>query len=432
MARQNIWRHLYSAVFYVTLPLIILRLLWRSRHNPGYRQNLLQRFGSTNFKLTESIWLHAVSLGEAKIAHAIATKLRTIYPDMPIVISTTTLTGAQYINNIKLEQLYHSYCPYDLTNNWQRFLRAIKPVMLIIIETELWPNLLAMCHNKQIPVLIANARISPRSFKRYQRIFCYSQVMLSWLSLVMAQSTADGERFLALGLHKDQLAIAGNIKFDLSIPKNLGTIRPQLGVNRAIWIAASTHAGEESIILTAHQAILATNSTALLIIAPRHPERFNVVAKLIKKHHLKMVTRSSKQLCDPSTQVYLADSLGELYLLYNSSDVAFVGGSLVAIGGHNLLEPAALAKPLLSGPMLNNFQDIAQTFSKNQALTIVTDARSLALAVIKLFTEPQLSQEQGAKAWQVVQSNNGALEQHISLIIAIYNNHNAYHKAAKQ
>lgn len=415
------WLWIYEFIFVALIPLIIIRLLWRSRINPGYRKNLKQRFGITKLKFSSSIWVHAVSVGEVNVATTFLNELSRLQPGVPIVITTTTPTGAAQLQHLTNHRnVYHNYCPYDLTSNWQRFLSSINPKILIIIETELWPNLIHACAKAKIPLVVANACISPRSFKRYCLVKPLLKDILNLITLVIAQSAPDANRFLTLGLPKQQLRTAGNIKFDSTIPSDLAsktnTLMSEIHTARPIWIAASTHAGEEEIILAAQQQILTLLPQTLLIIVPRHPERFNVVAKLIKQHNFSLVRRSKKQYCAATTSVYLADTMGELYPLYNIANVAFIGGSLVKVGGHNLIEPASLAKALLSGPHLEKCQAIANVLQNQHCLTIVHEPASITRAVVNLLQNNHYCIQQGKAAQQVAAQNRGALAQHITLI----------------
>lgn len=413
-------RYFYSAFFYLLTPWLILRLLWRSRRQVAYRQHIRERFGFGLPFLKKSIWLHAVSVGEALLAVALVKKLRLRYPDLPFVVTTTTPTGAARIDAALGDSVTHVYFPYDLPDVIKRFLDHLNPLIAIIIETELWPNLYAACVKRHIPIVIANARLSERSALGYKRISRLTQTMLSQVNLIMAQSKQDAARYIALGLQPSRAILTGNIKFDLEIPADLisrkEVLRFDLGQERFIWIAASTHEGEEEIILKAHELIRKNLPQALLILVPRHPERFTAVAELIKQAGFSMTRRSQGDQCTPDTAVYLGDTMGEMFLFYAVADLAFVGGSLAPIGGHNLLEPAALAKPILTGPQLFNFSEISQLLEKAGALTKVTDASSLATALLALFSDPLLCKEIGKKGQEVVELNRGALAKHIDLI----------------
>ncbi len=413
-------RAIYSAISYLLIPFVLLRLLWRSRRNPAYRKRIRERFGYSDLSFERSIWIHAVSLGESLIAISLIKKLRLRYPTLPIVVTTMTPTGAARIQAVLSDSVSHVYVPYDLPTAVRRFLGRIKPVIAVIVETELWPNLFAACREQSIPIVIANGRLSERSASGYRRIALLTREMLSTVSLLMAQGKADAERYIALGMNPSRVVVTGNIKFDLELPSDLiprsEVLRMHLGKERPVWIAASTHAGEEEIILKAHHLIRKTEPEALLILVPRHPERFTSVAELLTQQSLPFVRRSQGVACQADTAVFLGDTMGEMFLFYAACDVAFVGGSFAPIGGHNLLEPAALAKPVISGPQLFNFTEIAELLDQAQALVKVQDASSLANAVLQFFADSALRKQKGEFARQVVETNRGALAKHIDLI----------------
>jgi len=413
-------RALYSAAFYLLIPFVLLRLLWRSRRNPAYRQRLGERFGFSSLSFEKSLWVHAVSVGESLIAVSLIKKLRLRYPSLPIVVTTMTPTGAARIQAALGDSVSHVYVPYDLPMAVNRFLKRIKPALALIVETELWPNFYESCHQRGIPIVLANGRLSERSAAGYRRIALLTRDMLAKISLLMAQGKADAERYIALGMDPNRVVVTGNIKFDLEVPADLmprsEVLRMHLGKDRLIWVAASTHAGEEEIILKAHAQIRATQPEALLILVPRHPERFTPVAELLAQQGFDSVRRSSGQSCGMNTAVFLGDTMGEMFLFYAAADVAFVGGSFAPIGGHNLLEPAALSKPVLSGPHLFNFTEIAGFLTQADALVKVEDAETLAAAVLRFFAEPELRRQKGENARQVVEANRGSLAKHIDLI----------------
>ena len=423
MKMTTLTRYVYSAFFYLLVPLVLLRLFWRSRRNPAYRQRIAERFGFIPVAFEKSIWVHAVSVGESLIAVSLIKKLHLRYPQIPVVVTTMTPTGAARIKAGLGDSVTHVYIPYDLQGAIARFLKRTKPLIAIIMETELWPNLYATCRKRRLPIVIANGRLSQQSLGGYQRISSLTREMLQAVTLLMAQAKADAERFISLGMDPKRLVVTGNIKFDLELPTDLlpraQVLRMHLGQDRLIWIAASTHAGEEDTILKAHAAICEQEPRALLILVPRHPERFSQVADLIAQHGFEVARRSQGGTCQETTSVYLGDTMGEMFLLYASSDVAFVAGSFAPIGGHNLLEPAALSKPVITGPQLFNFTEISDLLTQAQALVKVEDAASLAKAVLTFFQDPALRKEKGNNARQVVETNRGALLKHIDLIAGI-------------
>lgn len=417
-------RFLYGFLLYLMLPFIFLRLLWRSRRLPDYKTRVGERLGFFPFTLENCIWVHAVSVGEVIAAAPFIKLLQTHYPTTPLLVTTMTPTGAARVKSMFGESLHHCYLPYDFPFAMRRFFNAMNPKVGLIIETEMWPNLLAIAKHKQIPMCLLNARLSAKSAKGYARVASITKSMLSSFVCIAAVSKADAERFVELGAIKESVFVTGNIKFDLQIPTDLNArkmlLQQQLGENRFIWIAASTHAGEEEQVLAAHKQLLEKNPQALLILVPRHPDRFNEVAALCERQGFSIARRSQNQLCTSETKVYLADTMGEMLLMYSVSDAAFVGGSLIANGGHNILEPAALGKPILSGTHLFNFAEISQLFLRAQALIVVEDANSLALQLINL-QDPHLRTQMGTHALQVMVSNRGALERQWELVNKVLN-----------
>ena len=416
-------RYLYTLLHCIALPGILIRLLWRSRHSIGYRQRWNERFGYIK-RLPESkqsIWIHAVSVGEAIAAVPLIKALKLRYPHYTIVVTTTTPTGsAQVIKHLQ-NQVMHVYSPYDIPNCVNRFLRRTRTRLFIIMETELWPNMLRCCRKRGIPVMLANARLSERSKRKYQLIPNLTKSMLQTYSIVAAQGLLDGERLISLGLEPKRLMVSGNIKFDIQLPQDLiqqgHTLRSEWGTqNRPTFIAASTHEGEEEIILEAFKEIRKQLPTALLVLTPRHPNRFTKVGRLCQKEGYRIALRSQNQQPDNNTDILLGDTMGELQLMYGACDISFVGGSLVPVGGHNLIEPAALGVPVLTGQHLQNFTDISKLLKDAGAAQIVTDAHSLASAVIALFSADDLCKKMGTRAREVIATNRGALKKHLDWI----------------
>lgn len=420
MREVTVARYVYSAFFYLLLPFLVIRLLWKSRLNPAYRQRMMERFGFVPVRFKQSIWVHAVSVGESLVAIALIKKLRVEYPDIPVVVTTMTPTGAARIKAALGESVTHAYVSYDVPSAVNRFLNSVRPTIAIVVETELWPNFFTVCCQRNIPIVIANGRLSVNSFQGYKSIIFATRYMLSKVTLLMAQGQADADRFRALGMSSDKIVVTGNIKFDLEIPLDIvergKLLRAEIASNRPVWIAASTHNGEEEVVLRAHQYIRASYKNALLILVPRHPERFTAVADLTKDSGFTVIRRSLANSCSEETAVYLADTMGEMFLLYAAADVAFVGGSLVPIGGHNILEPAALAKPIITGLQLFNFTDISNLLVQADALMKINDADTLAQAVADYFAHPELAKQKGESALQVVKANRGALISHVQAI----------------
>ena len=397
----TLFNSIYVFLFYLILPLLPLWLRLKARKNPAYLQKTAERFGHFNFpQLERSIWIHAVSLGESNAAIPLIEELLSKYPKTPIVVTSMTPPGMAQMQKTFGNRVLQLYAPYDYPQAVKRFLDHIKPKILIIMETELWPNILEQCQNRAISTLIVNARLSQRSFSRYKYLGGFIKYVLNCATFVIAQNKAYGLRFTKLGLNRSRLLVMGNMKFDLKLPENLSeqalALRKQLGCNRPIWVAASTHAEEEEKILLATTIINESIPNALLILIPRHPERFTQVANLAKNQGFKTIRYSdSLSNYDSSTNVIIGDTMGQLLLFYAIANVAFVGGSLVPKGGHNILEPALLEKPVITGLYLEHFAEIAQLFLDNDALITVNDEMALAQRVIELLQDKQLRQQYG-------------------------------------
>ena len=406
-------RFLYSLFFVLCLPVILARLLYRAWRAPAYARRWPERFALGGELRPGGIWVHAVSVGEAIAAAPMVRELLKRYPQLPITITCMTPTGSQQIRKLFGDQVGHAYLPYDLPWLQRRLVRRLQPRIAIIMETELWPNMVAECKRAGVPVVLANGRLSERSARGYQRVSRLVGPMFAALDWLAVQSAAEAERFFALGARQAALTVTGSIKFDLkpsaAVLEGAAQWRGQWG-ERPVWIAASTHTGEDEIILQAHQQILRQQPRALLILVPRHPERFDGVARLVQQAGLSLVRRSSGEQPAASDQVLLGDSMGELMQFYACADVAFVGGSLIAGGGHNYLEPAALGLPVLSGPQRFNFAEISDLLERAGALVEVADAAGLAGQVGQWLGDPQLARTAGKAGQDVVKANQGALE----------------------
>jgi len=412
---------LYTLFIYLALPFIFLRLLWKSRAMPAYRERIPERFGC--FKapdFTTDIWLHAVSLGESIAAEPLIKKLLERYPEKRIVVTNMTPTGTQRVRSTFGDRVLNLYVPYDYPDALKRFINRLQPKLLILMETELWPNLLDQCQRHHIKVLIANARLSELSAKHYQWIAPVVATMLAKVNVVAAQSQADADRFQVLGMPSSGLQTVGNIKFDISVDEAVLTkghdFRERLGRDRPVWIAASTHGGEEEIVLQAHAQIRKTCPDALLLLVPRHPERFDAVTILSQQAGFTTVRRTDAGQWPADVSVVIGDSIGEMMMYYASTDIAFVAGSLAPIGGHNILEPAALKMPILSGTYMMNFLEIERLLKEKHGLTTVKNAQELAEQVITLIQHPDQRLEQGKKAYAAVAENRGSLARHLDLI----------------
>ncbi|CAK17619.1 lipid IV(A) 3-deoxy-D-manno-octulosonic acid transferase [Pseudomonas entomophila] len=410
-------RTLYTLLFHLGLPLVALRLFLRGRKAPAYRARIAERFAWQLPPLRQGgIWVHAVSVGESIAAAPMVRALLAQYPDLPITLTCMTPTGSERIHAMFANEprVQHCYLPYDLPWAAGRFLDHVRPKLGVIMETELWPNHIHQCAKRGIPVALANARLSERSARGYARFAGLTRPMLEEMSLIAVQTETEAERFRSLSARAECVQVTGSIKFDLKVDEQLlpraRELRGQWGATqRPVWIAASTHDGEDALILAAHQQLLQVHSDALLILVPRHPERFNAVHALCAEQFA-TVRRSLGEPVAAQTQVLLGDTMGELLFLYALADIAFVGGSLVPTGGHNPLEPAALALPVLMGPHVFNFLEISAMLREAGALQQVDDAEGLAGAVRRLVELPQDARRMGEAGRAVMQANQGALQ----------------------
>ena len=408
-------RQLYSALHYLALPYIFLRLAWRGHRDPGYRQRWGERFGRVptlpgNQKI---VWIHAVSVGEVQAAVPLVRALRSGGRDLRIVVTTTTPTGQQRVRQALGNSVLHRYAPYDLPASVRRFLARVHPQLVIIMETELWPNILHQCSRQRIPVLLANARLSERSAASYRRVASIARQMLASVSGIAAQTRQDAARLVSLGARPDRVRVTGNTKFDVRLPASLGeeaqVLRRCFGVDRGVWIAASTHDGEEQQVLQAFETVRQALPDSLLVLVPRHPDRAASVAALARKSGHVTVTRSESPATCVDASVFIGDTLGELPLFYAASDVAFVGGSLVPEGGHNMLEPAALGIPVIFGPYVHDVAEISERLTRAGAGRKVEDKDELGVAVVEYMQDANLRHVAGQRGREFVEQNRGAL-----------------------
>ena len=384
-------RLIYSALLYFLLPLILLRLLIKSRKNKGYRLRITERLGSvkTHPKDKKVIWLHAVSVGEAIAAKPLIKRLLQDHPDYALLITSTTPTGLATVKKLFSNQVIQSYFPYDLPSLIQRFMARVDPQLLIIVETEIWPNLYAACAKKNIPLLLVNARLSSKSTRQYLRLKPLVSETLSYATLIAVRSKEDKQHFLSLGASVEKIELTGNIKFDIVVKKEVEKqaklLKKQWGEKRFVWVAASTHAGEDKIILAIFKRLKQSFPTLLLIIVPRHPERFDDVYQLLTTSHYSVQKRSDEARFQADVDIILGDSMGEMLLWYATANIAFIGGSLVQTGGHNPLEATVLGTPVISGPHTFNFNDIYPPLCHAQIAWIEQDATHIQQRIIKIL-----------------------------------------------
>lgn len=415
-------RFLYSLVYYLLLPAFLLRLLWRSLAAPAYRHRIAERFGYANCQpVDKTLWVHAVSVGETLAAAPVVNQLLQRYPDFRIVITTTTPTGSERVRALFGDRVHHVYAPYDLPGSVQRFLKDVRPKLLIIMETELWPNILHHCRRQGCRVLLANARMSARSARGYMRFSSLSRGMMADIHQVAAQSESDAGRFKAMGLAERALQVTGSIKFDVDVSvdqrQKVAELKRQWAVEqRPIIVAASTHEGEDELVLEAFAQLKAEVGNALLVLVPRHPERFSQVLTLCQLRDWHVLTRSSGISPDQSVDILLGDTMGELPLFLGAASIAFIGGSLVVHGGHNMLEASAWGVPVLSGPHVFNFADISQLLEQAGGLQFVGDSNELAQSLINLIGDASKCQMMGEAGLAIVEQNRGATQKLLSLI----------------
>jgi 3-deoxy-D-manno-octulosonic-acid transferase len=414
-------RALYTALLRLLLPLVLLRLYWRSLQTPAYRARIAERLArEASPARPADVWVHAVSVGEVQAALPLIRHLLNRSPPLSVLVTTTTPTGAVRLRELFGESLSHRYTPLDLPGVVGRFLDRVRPGLVVVMETEIWPNTLALCAGRGIPVVLANARLSARSARGYARLPRLTRETLGHLTLIAAQGEADGQRFRDLGADPARVRVVGNIKFDLSLPANLQdqaeVMRRVWGRDRPVWVAASTHEGEDELMLAAHRHIRTRVPAALLVLVPRHPERFDRVAGLVAREGLALVRRSSRAPCAAETAVFLGDTMGELGTFLAAADAAFLGGSLVPTGGHNLLEAAAAGVPVATGPHVFNFAGITALLVAEGAAVQVADADGLADLMAHWLTDAPLRARIGESGRRVVAENRGALARLIALI----------------
>lgn len=416
-------RSVYTALLYLLAPMALAGTALRGLRDPAYRDRLSERFGFTRAvapaDVERRIWIHAVSVGEVQAAAPLVRALLKKYPRHSFLITTATPTGAQRVRALFSDSVAHAYLPYDLPGAVRRFLDRVQPSLAIVMEREIWPNLFGECERRRIPLLLASARISERSAVRHRKFAALFGEALSRNVTVAAQTAPDAERYRAIGAR--HVLVTGNVKFDIEVPQAAREAGEQLRLaqlaNRPVWVAGSTHDGEEQQVLAAHRLVIAQRPDTLLVLVPRHPNRFDAVRAWLKSEQIDFVARSRNESVTPTSSVLLVDTLGELMMFYAAADIAFVGGSLIStVGGHNLLEPAVLQRPILVGPHNFNAPDIAQLMFDRGAARRVNSAEQLAAAILDLYRNAPARAEMGAKASAIVAENRGALNRVMELI----------------
>lgn len=411
---------IYSQLIRLLLPFILVRLWWNGRNAPELRRNWQQRLGIVSRADGPVVWVHAVSVGETIAAAPMVRRLLARNPDITILMTAMTDTGLAQARKMFGDQVRYSYAPYDTPGSIRRFLARVRPSILVIMETEIWPNMIRQSRARGVPVFLINARMSERSARGYERVKSLAAPIMKSISWVAAQAEKDAERLRRIGVAGDKVDVTGSVKFDVDIPEAVRlaseTFKAALA-GRPVWIAGSTHSGEDAQLIAAHERILAVHPRTLLIIVPRHPERFEPVAEKVEKAGL-LLARRSLGASPQGAQVYLGDTMGELMVFYGASDVAFVGGSLIERGGHNPLEPAAWGIPVFSGPHIFNFETIYQRLLDDSGVKLVKDSDDLADHIIRLFSDETERQIIGARALAVVERNRGALDKVVDGIVA--------------
>jgi len=421
---RRVSRRLYTLLFYCALPLIFLRLLWRARANPAYRQRWRERLAWYDTAAAphtgKTVVFHAVSVGETHAAQPLIERLLQARADLRVVVTCTTPTGSARVRELFGTRVEHVYLPYDLPGAAQRFLAQFTPSLVVLLETELWPNLLHACSQRGCKVLLANARLSARSAARYARQPLLTRAMLGTLDTVVAQGAADGQRFVSLGLAGNKLLVNGSLKFDMAV--NLQKVQAARELKaqwkgRPVWIAASTREGEDAKVLRAMKLALRQVPSLLMVLVPRHPERFALAARLAGDAGFTVTRYSSGGAFGNEMQVLVGDTMGDMHFYYKLADIAFVGGSLVDTGCQNLIEPAALGLPVLSGPSLYNFQSVSDLLREQRGMIVVPDEAALAREIVSLLQQPNDAKVMGERARQVVAGNQGATERLSALIL---------------
>ncbi|GAP67345.1 3-deoxy-D-manno-octulosonic-acid transferase [Mizugakiibacter sediminis] len=414
-------RLLYTLLMYLAMPVIVYRLVARGFRYHGYFARWRERFGFLpGPPLAGSIWVHAVSVGEVNAAVPLIEALLKYHADARMVVTTVTPTGSERVQKLFGDRVYHVYLPYDLPRAVRRFLDHVRPRLAVIMETEIWPNLYHASAARGLPLVIANARLSARSLRRYAPVRGLVRDALACVSQIAAQSHADAARFRALGAPDECITVVGNLKFDMTVPavapREGAELRAAWGASRPVWIAASTHEAEETAVLEAHLEVLRRLPDALLLLAPRHPERFRAVDAAARNLGFRVATHSADHVPAADTQCFVIDAMGVLLRHYAAADVAFVAGSLVPIGGHNVLEAAALGRPVVVGPYTFNFEEITASLIEAGGALRTPDAARLGATVLELLRDPSRAAAMGAAARAVFERERGAVSRTMALI----------------
>lgn len=413
---------IWSVIVYFLLPFVLFNLLWRGIRYPAYWLRWPERFGYVeSMQGQRVIWVHAVSVGEVRSAAELVNELADRYPRHRVLVTTMTPTGSRQVQELFGGRVRHAYVPYDLPGSVRRFMTRVAPELAVIAETEFWPNLFKACQDRGIPLFLVNVRLSQESLRGYLRVPRTARAMLERATLICAQTNADAQRLQSLGVAQPRVEVTGNLKFDAPLAASLlaegATLRQQWGAERPILIAASTHGGEEKKVLAAYKTLRQVYTNLLLVLVPRHPERFNAVARLCRRSGVRVALRSRHRGVLPAEiGILVGDTMGELQRLYAASDIAFVGGSLVTLGGHNLLEPCAVGVPVIFGPHMFHFAEISTMVLERGAGRQVHDEAGLAETVALYLEQPELRRATGEAAQKLVAENRGAVERTLQLM----------------
>ena len=417
---------IYDLIFLVIAVIYLPVYLFKRK----FHKDFLRRLGilPKELKLNRPIWIHAVSVGEAMAMRGLLEKLRASLANKTFVISTVTATGNKIAKTLAKKCDFVTYLPLDLSFCLKPVINRINPCLFIIAETELWPNLISYLKRKNIPIIIVNGRISDSSFKGYRLISFFIRPFLRKVSLFCVQTKVDAQRLISLGVDKNKIEITGNMKFDIKDytddKKDYTDDKLKLGLKSTekLFVAGSTHSGEEEIILEAYKELLVKFPYLKLLIAPRHPERATQITNLITKFDFLPLRISSlgsltgQEANKPA--VFILDTVGQLLSFYNIADIVFVGASLVKKGGHNILEPASLGRPVIIGAYMFNFRDMADLFLENHAVLLINNKEELKTAVTKLLNNPQEAMELGWRGKDLILNNQGATQRNIKYIIS--------------
>jgi 3-deoxy-D-manno-octulosonic-acid transferase len=418
---------LYSLLTAVLTPVVLLRLAMRGIKTPAYFRRWKERFGAfPNPNIKKSILIHAVSVGEVNAAIPLIKALMKTYKEHQFVITTVTPTGSDRVQQIFGNQVFHLYLPYDLPGAVKRFLKKVKPELAVVMETEIWPNLFRFCKKKGIPIVVANARLSEFSLKGYKWVQSLATMAVNNTKYVAAQTNTDAARMIRLGCDADKIYVVGSLKFDIIIEDEIRqkgeVISEHFAKNRLIWIAASTHQDDEKEIIEAYVELKRKYPQLLLIVVPRHPERFQITTQSFRNKGFNTQLRSECNLCDKDADVFVVDTMGEMLEFYAASDIAFVGGSIANIGGHNVLEAAIFELPVLVGPNTHNFAEITQLLHDCGGSKLVRTSTDIIKYMERLIESPKMRQKMGAAALKLVEENRGAVQLTMELIENALNN----------